>query len=71
MKNFKNYNDYSKKEELTFESKVVHGALGHDPMTGAVSFPIFQSATFRHIALGEDTGFSYSRVKNPTRQELK
>ena len=33
MKNFKNYNDYSKKEELTFESKVVHGALGHDPMT--------------------------------------
>lgn len=71
MKNFKNYNDYSKKEELTFESKVVHGALGHDPMTGAVSFPIFQSATFRHIALGEDTGFSYSRVKNPTRQELE
>ena len=59
MKNFKNYNDYSKKEELKFDSKVVHGALGHDPMTGAVSFPIFQSSTFRHIALGQDTGFSY------------
>lgn len=71
MKNFKNYNDYSKKEELAFESKTVHGALGHDPMTGAVSFPIFQSATFRHIALGQDTGYSYSRVKNPTREELE
>ena len=71
MKNFSNYNDYCTKENLAFESKTVHGALGHDPMTGAVSFPIFQSATFRHIALGQDTGFSYSRVKNPTRQELE
>lgn len=71
MKNFSNYTDYSKKEGLKFESKVVHAALGHDPITGAVSFPIFQSATFRHKALGEDTGFSYSRVKNPTRQELE
>ena len=27
MKNFSNYNDYSTKEELHFESKAVHGAL--------------------------------------------
>ena len=25
MKNFSNYNDYSTKEELHFESKAVHG----------------------------------------------
>lgn len=71
MKNFSNYNDYSKKEDLHFESKAVHGALGNDPMTGAVSFPIFQTATFRHKALGQSTGFDYTRLQNPTRQELE
>ena len=38
MKNFTNYNDFDRKENLQFESKVVHGALGHEPITGAVSF---------------------------------
>ncbi len=71
MKNFSNYNDYSRKEDLKFESKAVHGALGHDPMTGAVSFPIFQTSTFRHKGLGESTGYDYSRLQNPTRQELE
>ena len=71
MKNFSNYNDYSTKEELHFESKAVHGALGTEPLTGAVSMPIFQTATFRHPALGESTGFAYSRLENPTRQELE
>lgn len=56
MKNFSNYNDYSTKEELHFESKAVHGALGTEPLTGAVSMPIFQTATFRHPELGESTG---------------
>lgn len=71
MKNFSNYNDFSRKDELHFDSKAVHGALGHDPMTGAVSFPIFQTSTFRHKGLGESTGFDYSRLQNPTRQELE
>lgn len=71
MKNFSNYNDYSRKEDLHFESKAVHGALGNDPMTGSVSFPIFQTATFRHKALGQSTGFDYTRLQNPTRQELE
>ncbi|MCI8389894.1 MAG: PLP-dependent transferase [Roseburia sp.] len=71
MKNFSNYTDFDTKEGLRFESKVVHGALGHEPLTGAVSMPIFQSATFRHPGLGESTGFAYSRLENPTRQELE
>ncbi len=71
MKNFSNYNEYSKKENLHFESKVVHGALGNDPITGSVSFPIFQTATFRHKGFGQSTGFDYSRLQNPTRQELE
>lgn len=71
MKNFSNYKDYDLKENLHFESKTVHGALGCEPLTGAVSMPIFQSATFRHIELGNSTGFDYSRLENPTRQELE
>ena len=71
MKNFSNYKDYDLKENLHIQSKVVHGALGCEPLTGAVSMPIFQSATFRHPELGSSTGFDYSRLENPTRQELE
>ncbi|QGG49127.1 trans-sulfuration enzyme family protein [Heliorestis convoluta] len=39
--------------------------------TGAVSYPIYPSATFRHPALGESTGYDYSRSGNPTRQVLE
>lgn len=65
------YDEYDKKENLHFDSKVVHGAMGCDPITGAVSFPIFQTATFRHRAFGISTGYDYSRLQNPTRQELE
>ena len=51
MKNFSNYTDFDTKENLHFESKAVHGALGTEPLTGAVSMPIFQAATFRHPEL--------------------
>ena len=71
MKNFSNYTDYDTKENLHFESKAVHGALGTEPLTGAASMPVFQAATFRHPELGTTTGFAYSRLENPTRQELE
>lgn len=71
MKNFSNHRDFDTKENLHFESKAVHGALGTEPLTGAVSMPIFQTATFRHPELGNSTGFDYSRLKNPTRLELE
>jgi cystathionine beta-lyase/cystathionine gamma-synthase len=32
-----------------------------DEKTGAVSMPVYQTATFRHPALGQSTGFDYSR----------
>lgn len=41
-----------------------------DP-SGAISFPVYYSATFSHPALGESTGFDYSRSGNPTRQVLE
>ena len=39
--------------------------------TGAISFPIYQTATFRHPALGQSTGYDYSRTANPTRSALE
>lgn len=65
------YDSFDTKENLHFDSKVVHGGLGCDPITGAVSFPIFQTATFRHRTFDVSTGYNYSRLQNPTRQELE
>src|SRR5574344_1597058 len=39
--------------------------------TGAISFPIYQTATYAHPAVGESTGFDYSRLQNPTRQRVE
>ncbi|MBQ6575202.1 MAG: PLP-dependent transferase [Lachnospiraceae bacterium] len=38
---------------------------------GALSFPIYQSATFAHRGLGESTGYDYTRMQNPTREQLE
>lgn len=42
-----------------------------DERTGAVSMPIYQTATFKHPALGKSTGYDYTRSGNPTRQVLE
>jgi len=38
---------------------------------GAISFPIYQTATYEHPEVGKSTGFDYSRLQNPTRQRLE
>jgi cystathionine gamma-synthase len=45
--------------------------LEWDSRTGAVTVPIYQTATFRHPGLGQSTGYDYSRSGNPTRQALE
>ena len=42
-----------------------------DAVTGAISVPIYQTASFGHPALGQSTGFDYSRTSNPTRLALE
>jgi len=42
-----------------------------DPATGSISVPIYQTASFGHPALGQSTGFDYSRSSNPTRLALE
>lgn len=65
------YDNFDRKENLHFDSQTVHGALGYDPITGSVSFPIFQTSTFRHRDFQISTGYDYTRLQNPTRQELE
>ena len=38
---------------------------------GALSFPIYQTATYAHPGVGRSTGFDYSRLQNPTREQLE
>ena len=54
-------------QDFTLE---VHGCHEYDT-TGAISEPIYLSATFRHPAFGQSTGYDYGRVANPTRENLE
>ncbi len=59
--------------DCRFATKCIYGdgkEYGKDG-TGAVSFPIYQTATFAHPAVGESTGYDYSRLQNPTRQQVE
>lgn len=59
---------------LSLETKCVHlkrtetDGCSH---YGSVSFPIYQTATYAHPGVGESTGFDYSRLQNPTREQLE
>jgi cystathionine gamma-synthase len=50
----------------------IHGS-DDDPTdcTGSVTIPIYQTATFAHLAVGQSTGYDYSRLQNPTREHLE
>ena len=38
---------------------------------GAISYPIYQTATYAHPGVGKSTGFDYTRLQNPTREQLE
>ena len=42
-----------------------------DPLTGAISVPIYQTSTFVQEEPGRNKGFDYARSNNPTRQTLE
>lgn len=56
---------------MNIESRLAQIGSQSEPVTGAVSFPIYQATAFRHPRLGQSTGFDYSRTKNPTRAVLE
>jgi cystathionine gamma-synthase len=58
-------------KQLKIESRLAQIGSQEEPVTGAVSFPIYQATAFRHPKLGQSTGFDYARTKSPTRKVLE
>lgn len=52
------------------QTRVIH-SIPSDPLTGAISVPIYQTSTYVQEAPGVHKGFDYSRTNNPTRQVLE
>lgn len=61
------------------QTRVIHAGSRPDPQTGAVSVPIYQSSTFAFRDAdegaarfrGEDKGYKYTRLGNPTTAALE
>ena len=49
----------------------IHGTDDNTHNTGSLTIPIYQTATFVHPGVGQSTGYDYSRVQNPTREQLE
>ncbi|MFP3897792.1 MAG: trans-sulfuration enzyme family protein [Dehalococcoidia bacterium] len=56
---------------MRFETIAIHGGDRPDSATGAISVPIYQSATFVFEDVGKTRGWDYSRLANPTRRVLE
>jgi cystathionine beta-lyase/cystathionine gamma-synthase len=55
-----------------FDTRAIHAGQAPDPITGAVSVPIYQTSTFAQHAVGETYGgYEYARTQNPTRKALE
>ncbi len=50
-----------------FATRVIHAGQSHDPTTGAVMQPIYQTSTYAQESPGVHKGFVYARGANPTR----
>ena len=54
-----------------FETLAIHAGQEPDPSFGAVTVPIFQTATYAQEAVGKHKGYDYARTGNPTRTALE
>ena len=55
---------------MSTATQIIH-SIPSDPLTGAISVPIYQTSTFVQDAPGENKGYDYSRTGNPTRATLE
>lgn len=54
-----------------FATKAIHVGQEPDPLTGAVSVPIYPTSTYAQEEIGKNKGYEYARVSNPTRDRLE
>jgi cystathionine beta-lyase/cystathionine gamma-synthase len=60
-----------KNRQHGFATRAIHDGQEADPLTGAVTVPIYPTSTYVQQGIGENKGFEYSRVSNPTRTRLE
>ena len=58
-------------QKMKFSTKAIHGGQQPDPTSGAVMMPVYLTSTYAQKALGQNKGYEYSRVSNPTRDALE
>ena len=58
-------------QPLNFETRAIHEGQEPDPATGAITTPVYLTSTYVQDAVGENKGYDYSRVANPTRTALQ
>ena len=58
-------------QDLKDSTIAIHGGRSLDTHASSILFPLYQTSTFVHDAVGVDKGFSYSRVSNPTVDALE
>src|SRR5271167_1658479 len=60
-----------KEKQFGFATRAIHAGQEPDPLTGAVTVPIYPTSTYVQQGIGENKGYEYSRVSNPTRTRLE
>jgi cystathionine beta-lyase/cystathionine gamma-synthase len=60
-----------KNRQAGFATRAIHDGQQPDPLTGAVTVPIYATSTYVQQGIGEHKGYEYSRVSNPTRDRLE
>jgi len=60
-----------KNRQAGFATRAIHDGQEPDPLTGAVTVPIYATSTYVQQGIGEHKGYEYSRVSNPTRTRLE
>lgn len=51
-----------------FDTLCVHAGQSPEPVTGAITTPIFQTSTYVQEGIGRHRGYEYARLQNPTRE---
>lgn len=58
-------------KNANINTKLIHGGIYGDELTGAVNVPIYQTSTYEQEVPGVHKGYEYSRTGNPTRAALE
>lgn len=60
-----------KESKRGFSTTCIHTGQEADPLTGAITVPIYPTSTYLQEELGKNKGYEYARVSNPTRTRLE